>query len=402
MNRRNATPGSGDQNNPNAGITSGGAYRVAVSKSGNVGIFWQNSSTAGDPTDQALFFAQSKDGGATWPTTMTYIAEAPGNSTRQETDNQGFTYSWTPGGSLDMWYDGDSAQFIYGGYYLDAADNVFIPASNTLYYVSGTDLSDTIPIANVSLTGGAGAIPNSLDVHTGVLTDMQSNEHIEFPSVARFNSNNFAVFYQTFIEGDTEDFGTPGTDTIYPYGNIFYSATADHGQTWSDPVSVLLDNGTQHFDFRYPQTSDFNPISGTSGTCHILFSVDTAAGIVDSVGKAWAGFDAISYSHLAVQVPITAGVANNPSESASLDVLQNYPNPVSGSTTISFTLKNDATVTLTVEDMLGRPLATIINGRLGAGMHSVVFNGANLQSGVYRYTLRADGESVSRSMSLLK
>jgi hypothetical protein len=397
----NATPGSGDQNNPNAGVTSGGAYRVAVSQSGNVGIFWLNTSTAGDPTDQALFFVQSNDGGVTWPTTMTYIAEAPGSSTRQETDNQGFIYSWTPGGSIDMWYDGDNPQFVYGGYYLDAGDNVFIPASNTLYYVGSTDLSDTIPIANVLLTAGPGTIPNSLDVHTGVLTDMQSNEHIEFTSVARLNSSIFAVFYQAFIEGDTQDFQLPDNDTIYPYGNIFYSLTYDHGQTWSDPTPVLVYSGSgQPLDYRYPQTSDFNPTSGSSGTFHILFSVDTAAGIVQSVAKGATGFDVISYSHMAVTIP-TNGVASQ-AQMPTLNLLTNYPNPANGLTTISFTLKSDANVTLIVEDMLGRPLSTIINGHLGAGMHSAVFNGANLPSGVYRYTLRADGESVSRSMSLLK
>ena len=81
---------------------------------------------------------------------------------------------------------------------------------------------------------------------------------------------------------------------------------------------------------------------------------------------------------------------------------QNYPNPFNPSTTIRFTTTKRGEVSLKVFDLLGGEVATVHNGMLDAGEHSVQFNASKLRSGVYVYRLDAEGKSMSRRMVVMK
>ncbi len=84
------------------------------------------------------------------------------------------------------------------------------------------------------------------------------------------------------------------------------------------------------------------------------------------------------------------------------ELQQNYPNPFNPSTTIFFTLPATMNVQLTVYDLLGQKIATLVNGRLSSGEHQVTFKAADLPSGVYLYQLRGNGITQTRRMVLLK
>ena len=81
---------------------------------------------------------------------------------------------------------------------------------------------------------------------------------------------------------------------------------------------------------------------------------------------------------------------------------QNYPNPFNPSTTINFSLQKSSNVQLTVYNILGQRVATLVNGQLAAGEHSVKFNAVNFASGVYFYRLEAGGFVEHKKMMLLK
>ena len=70
---------------------------------------------------------------------------------------------------------------------------------------------------------------------------------------------------------------------------------------------------------------------------------------------------------------------------------QNYPNPFNPATTIEYRLSGSSDVTLKVYDLLGREVRTLVSERQNSGSHTVTFDGQNLSSGVYFYTLRASG-----------
>ncbi|MGC8652607.1 MAG: T9SS type A sorting domain-containing protein [Candidatus Kryptoniota bacterium] len=88
---------------------------------------------------------------------------------------------------------------------------------------------------------------------------------------------------------------------------------------------------------------------------------------------------------------------------ASYTLSQNYPNPFNPSTNIDYTLKSGGKVTLKVYDLLGREIATLVDGIQSAGEHTVRFDGTNLPSGIYIYVLSTpDGLKLTKKMALMK
>ncbi len=81
---------------------------------------------------------------------------------------------------------------------------------------------------------------------------------------------------------------------------------------------------------------------------------------------------------------------------------QNYPNPFNPVTTIQFTLQNSLYTSLKIYDLLGREIATVVDGELKEGTHSYQFSGANLASGVYIYRIVSGGFVQSKKMVLQK
>ena len=81
---------------------------------------------------------------------------------------------------------------------------------------------------------------------------------------------------------------------------------------------------------------------------------------------------------------------------------QNYPNPFNPSTTIQFALPNQAHVLLTIYDMLGREVTTLVNDQIQAGVHKVQFNADGLPSGVYFYRIQANEYNCIKKTLLLK
>ena len=87
---------------------------------------------------------------------------------------------------------------------------------------------------------------------------------------------------------------------------------------------------------------------------------------------------------------------------ASYELYQNYPNPFNPATTIRFSLPQRSHVTLKVFDVLGREVATLVDGELNAGEHSVVYDAKDLPSGLYFYRLSSSHGTCVKSALLLK
>jgi hypothetical protein len=87
-----------------------------------------------------------------------------------------------------------------------------------------------------------------------------------------------------------------------------------------------------------------------------------------------------------------------------LALQQNYPNPFNPHTEISFTLAHtESSVVLTIFNMAGQEVCTLVNGRMNAGLHHIVWNGADnsgrdVPSGLYVYRLSAGGTVITRKM----
>ena len=83
---------------------------------------------------------------------------------------------------------------------------------------------------------------------------------------------------------------------------------------------------------------------------------------------------------------------------------QNYPNPFNPKTNIKYQIpKNNSSVLLTVFDLTGREIATLVNQKQSAGTYEVDFDGSNYSSGIYFYSLTVAGKIIeTKKMILLK
>ena len=95
----------------------------------------------------------------------------------------------------------------------------------------------------------------------------------------------------------------------------------------------------------------------------------------------------------------TAAEASIPVE---FHLAQNYPNPFNSSTRLTFTLPQASLVSLSVSDMSGRLVDVIVSGQLPAGRHICSWEARELPTGVYVFTLKADGAKLQTKGSLIK
>ena len=86
---------------------------------------------------------------------------------------------------------------------------------------------------------------------------------------------------------------------------------------------------------------------------------------------------------------------------------QNYPNPFNPNTSMNFDLPKDGLVNITIYDMMGRVVKTLVNGSQTAGFKSIRWNATNdrnepVSAGLYIYTIQAGDFRQTRKMVLLK
>jgi len=89
------------------------------------------------------------------------------------------------------------------------------------------------------------------------------------------------------------------------------------------------------------------------------------------------------------------------------NLYNNYPNPFNPVTTLRYDLPEDALVNITIYDIMGRIVRTLINSQQNAGFKSIQWNSTNdagspLSAGLYLYKIQADNLVQTRKMVLLK
>ena len=98
----------------------------------------------------------------------------------------------------------------------------------------------------------------------------------------------------------------------------------------------------------------------------------------------------------------TAVKSNNQDIPADYTLYQNYPNPFNPSTNIRFAIPKESYVKLTIYDITGREVQTLLNDQLAAGTHTIEWAPRNLASGIYLYRVEAGNFVKVNKMILLK
>ncbi|NOR46115.1 MAG: T9SS type A sorting domain-containing protein [Candidatus Delongbacteria bacterium] len=96
------------------------------------------------------------------------------------------------------------------------------------------------------------------------------------------------------------------------------------------------------------------------------------------------------------------GIEENHNMPLTTSLEQNYPNPFNPTTTINFTIANEAKVSHVVYDVMGRAVAKLVDGNLSQGSHKVSFDASSMVSGVYYYNLKSGNVNQTKKMMLIK
>jgi hypothetical protein len=102
----------------------------------------------------------------------------------------------------------------------------------------------------------------------------------------------------------------------------------------------------------------------------------------------------------AVNPPV--GIEDDAAEVNTYKLNQNFPNPFNPATTISFTIPKESFVNISVYNVLGQKVQTLINSKLAGGDHKIDFDAGNLKSGVYFYSITAEDFVSTKKMILIK
>jgi hypothetical protein len=197
-------------------------------------------------------------------------------------------------------------------------------------------------------------------------------------------------------------------------GSTTASCTNCHSTMSSDASKVLVLKWQSDF-----QTLD--SIAGLKVTAagnHLLNSTDSANFAEAQFNLSYAKSDegggvhnhlysiALLNAAISKSDKILTGIASDNFKPLTFSLSQNYPNPFNPSTKINFTIPQSGYVTLKVYDMVGREIATLVNGNKNEGMYSIDFNATiaarGLSSGIYIYQLKEGNYIQTRKMVLLK
>ncbi len=279
----------------------------------------------------------------------------------------------------------------------------------------------------------------------GILTNKQSIRVNGLPRMA-IDLSNTATRGTIYIVTSQKNLSPAGSDP-----DIILRKSTNGGQTWSSAIRVnqdALNNGKSQFftgitvdDFGGVNIIFYDDRNTTNDSSGVFLARSTDAGNswaeyeisdhnfkpiaigglgqgymgdnidITSVGNklfpVWMDNSTGTYQIWSVPIEILS-VGVNGEDYASIpkefNLEQNFPNPFNPTTNIEFSLPYNSDVLLKVYDLTGKEIVTLINEPKTTGNHKINFDAAeyNLSSGVYFYSLTANGFTQTKPMMLLK
>ena len=202
---------------------------------------------------------------------------------------------------------------------------------------------------------------------------------------------NLGVHTVASVGGAIGDFwfGT-NTSTVVPnaavtYGTWHWQKIVVDGQNVS--VTAWADGEVM------PDTASYSFEALTTAEAPMLIIV----GVTDDDSSS-VQIDEIWYN----ERPAGLGISDDAPIASRYELGQNYPNPFNPTTHIRFNIPETANAKLTVFNVMGEEVATLVNGVMQAGGHTVSWNAASMPTGVYFYQLESGNFSQTKKLLLVK
>ncbi len=220
--------------------------------------------------------------------------------------------------------------------------------------------------------------PNVLLINdgNGFFADESATRLPSFPSA----HTNLGVVLDVQADGNKDIF----LPTVQPGGNDYDRLLLNDGAGFFTDGSSLL-----------PNNLDFSVAAVAAGINSDAWDDILVANNVGVSG------DPPQQDRLYINAEVITSV-ERPDQPWAFALEQNYPNPFNPVTTIRFGIGNVGYVSLSVYDVLGREITTLVNERMQPGTHEAAFDASKLASGVYYYRLRAGGFVETKKLVLLR
>ena len=179
-----------------------------------------------------------------------------------------------------------------------------------------------------------------------------------------------------------------------------------------------IDDNVRKGSFEWISTLDQNPISGNDDvrswtgsrlgdlvpddTVWVTFAVVAGDNLEEIKANARAARNKalkVGWADVTTEIENNTDQRQQPNE---FTLLQNYPNPFNPSTRIKFSVPRDCHVTVTIYNVLGKKVATLVDDNKKSGVYQVEFNGSDYTSGVYLYKIKAGDFVKTKKMLLLR
>ncbi len=190
----------------------------------------------------------------------------------------------------------------------------------------------------------------------------------------------------------------PEDISIGPEGNVIYAANTQ--SEWSDKyrgsrwIAFDLTTGEELYQIGNPETDSEVPYANGA-----IWNGRGAAWSPDGNTMYLVDF---GYCNLTKWTKTSAIDDNVGNIITTFNLKQNYPNPFNPTTTIPFSIKNDGLVKLTVYDMLGHEVATLVDKKMNSGSYKFDFDASGYATGMYVYRLTVDGKQMAKKMLYIK
>lgn len=193
-------------------------------------------------------------------------------------------------------------------------------------------------------------------------------------------------------------------------GTRFMAVTTDKGATWTYVDHKIADKDSSFqsvaFNGNNGVATTFNGVIATSTDGGATWKADKtfenqyylSVAAISPSGKAFVG---TTTGAIIGDVPADAN-ENNKITPNKFELKGNYPNPFNPTTNIVFNIPSKMNVTLKVYNVLGREVATLVNGERQGGENVVKFDASNLASGIYMYQIKAGNFTATQKMLLVK
>ncbi len=240
--------------------------------------------------------------------------------------------------------------------------------------------------------------------------------------------------YSTGITGVTKKSNTPGctchalnpsTDVIVTINGpdslmlnqtATYSITITGGPLKAAGTNIAVSNGSLTpvtNDLRLQNTELTHVLPKTPSSGAVTFNFSYTAPSIPGEQTIYANGNSVNFNgqntgdqwnfaqNKSIQIGTVTGIKDE-QDLIAYKLEQNFPNPFNPSTKIRYSIPDNEYVSLKVFDLLGNEITTLANGEKAAGNYEVTFNGNNLSSGIYLYTLKTRNFSETKKFLLLK